>query len=58
MEAANKQKHAKYADLVKGWKATTFPVKVGRRGFIGSSTVYQFEKPLKNWQRGGAFGCG
>ncbi|KAG1971952.1 hypothetical protein F2P79_000201 [Pimephales promelas] len=44
MEAANEQKRAKYADLVEackepGWKATTCPVEVGCRGFVGSSTV-------------------
>ncbi|XP_039516167.1 receptor-type tyrosine-protein phosphatase beta-like [Pimephales promelas] len=44
MEAANERKRAKYADLAEackeaGWKATTWPVEVGCRGFVGSSTV-------------------
>lgn len=44
MEAANERKRSKYADLAgdcrdAGWKATIYPVEVGCRGFVGSSTV-------------------
>lgn len=44
MEAANERKRLKYADLTAecreaGWKATTFPVEVGCRGFVGGSAA-------------------
>ena len=43
LEAAYERKRAKYADLVaecreSGWHARTYPVEVGVRGFVGSST--------------------
>ena len=43
LEAAYERKMAKYADLVaecreSGWTAKTYPVEVGARGFVGSST--------------------
>ena len=43
LEAAYERKMAKYADLVaecreSGWSARTYPVEVGVRGFVGSST--------------------
>ena len=44
VEAANERKRAKYADLVAecreaGWRASVWPVEVGCRGFVGSSTA-------------------
>lgn len=43
LEAAHERKRAKYSDLAAecreaGWRAVTYPVEVGCRGFVGSST--------------------
>lgn len=44
LEAAYERKKAKYADLVEegresGWSMRSYPVEVGARGFVGSSTA-------------------
>ncbi|KAL0161471.1 hypothetical protein M9458_045196, partial [Cirrhinus mrigala] len=59
MEAAFERKKEKYADLAAactqdGWRAYTFPVEVGCRGFTGTST----QRFLKILGSRGAFGFG
>ena len=44
LEAAFERKKSKYSDLCSmceeaGWKAWCFPVEIGRRGFVGRSTI-------------------
>lgn len=46
MEAAWERKRLKYDDLASecreaGWKTTIYPVEVGCRVFVGTSTVYR-----------------